>query len=116
MAQPDFSDLSKAEQDAYGLMEAALRLDKARSSRQMPSIAAALEHNLQVWVAIKALVEKPDNPLGEGVGRNLLRLSNFVAGLTLKNGPAIADDAVNTLININLQICEGLLEGAAKAR
>ena len=40
-----------------------------------------------------------------------MQLSNFVAQTTFSQGAAISDSSLDCLININLQLSEGLLEG-----
>jgi flagellar biosynthesis regulator FlaF len=105
-------DLKPGEQDAFGLVQAAVALDSARNDSA--ALAAALDHNMQLWVAIGTLAESPTNSLPATVKDNLVRLSKFVSETTLAHGVSIAQDALTTLININLQISEGLLEGCAK--
>lgn len=105
----DPSNMTLAEIEAFGLTQAGIRLDNARSDKS--SLAAALDHNLQIWVAIKTQVNRSTCLLAQPVRDNLTRLSNFVVETTMKHGVNIPDNVVDTLININLQISEGLLEG-----
>jgi hypothetical protein len=49
------------------------------------------------------------------VKRNLRRLAQFVADKTLAGLESVTNETIDSFININLQISEGLLEGA-KAR
>lgn len=108
----DLSMLTLPEIEAFGLARAAVMLDQARAAREdKGGLAHALEQNLQLWVAIKTLVNKGDCTLPQNVKDNLTRLSNFVADTTFKYGVEITDEGINTLTNINLQISEGLLEG-----
>ena len=111
-ANCELSSLTLPEQEALGLAEAAIGLDQARTSENRnEALAAALNHNLEVWVAIRSIAQSPGSPLPPNVRANLIRLSDFVAHTTFANGAAIGDSALNTLININLQLAEGLLEG-----
>ena len=96
------------EKDAYALTEAAVNLDQARGKDA--DLAAALEHNLELWVAIRTLVTSPGNALPAPIRHNLVQLSGFVAGTTIDDGVGIPESRLNTLININLQIAEGLLQ------
>lgn len=48
------------------------------------------------------------------VKANLHKLAEFVADRTLQGVDAITDATLETFINMNLQISEGLLEGAGK--
>jgi len=101
--------LSPSEEDALALVQAAIQLD---SSRADPGkMAAALEKNLELWVAIRTMVSRNNSALPSEARSNLLRLSQFVADQTLRHGTEIAGDDLDSLININMQISEGLLEG-----
>ena len=111
----DLPDLSAIEEQALVLSQAAIGLDQARAGKRDPSdLAGALEANVEVWVAIRALVENPTSAIQQNIRDNLLRLSMFVASTTFMHGVDIPDSTLNTLININLQISEGLLEGAKR--
>lgn len=104
-------NLSLSETEAMSLTEAAVALDHARQEKDPKQMAAALENNIQVWMAIKTVAERPEVHLPETVRINLGRLAEFVAATTLSAGAQISEEAINTLINVNLQISEGLLEG-----
>lgn len=111
---PRPEELNPAEQKAYALSRAALALDQARQSDQDPTtIVEALNHNVELWVAIQSMVKAANGSLPEEVKSNLWKLGDFVIGTTFRHGHGIADQALETLININLQISEGLLEGQA---
>ena len=111
---PRPEELNPAEQKAYALSRAALALDQARQSDQDPmTIVEALNHNVELWVAIQSMVKAANGSLPEEVKSNLWKLGDFVIGTTFRDGHGIADQALETLININLQISEGLLEGQA---
>ena len=111
---PRPEQLSPAEQKAYALTRAALALDNARQSDQDPvTIVEALNHNLELWVGIQSMVKSANGSLPEEVKSNLWKLGDFVIGTTFRNGHDIADQALEALININLQISEGLLEAQA---
>lgn len=105
----DTADLSPIEEDALALVRTALQLDGSRA--EPDKLVAALEANLELWVAIRTLVSRNNTALpGEAKG-NLLRLSQYVASETLRKGAEIEPETLDALININLQISEGLLEG-----
>ncbi len=111
---PRPEELNPAEQKAYALSRAALALDQARQPDQDPTtIVEALNHNVELWVAIQSMVKAANGSLPEEVKSNLWKLGDFVIGTTFRHGHGIADQALETLININLQISEGLLEGQA---
>lgn len=108
----DELNLSISEEQAYQLSRAAILLDKAKT--EPATLAEALETNLTVWVALRAIVLRDDCSLSTPVKENLVRLSNFVAEKALGGIEKITEATLDSLININLQISEGLLEGAKK--
>lgn len=111
----DEVELSVAEEQAFQLSQAAIGLDQAKSDRaDKAKLASALERNLEVWVALKVIVSDQACLLPEAVKDNLRRLATFVADRTMQGVDSMADNTIDALININLQISEGLLEGAKK--
>ncbi|MCR6631130.1 MAG: flagellar biosynthesis regulator FlaF [Magnetospirillum sp.] len=106
--------LSLPEAEALSLTEVALALDQARGANDPHAMAVALERNLQLWTAIKTLTTQPDSRIPREIAVNLTRLADFVAATILKAGTQIGQELVNTLVNINFQISEGLLEGSRR--
>lgn len=107
---------SLAEEQAFQLSQAAVLLDEARQDRSNLSLlAAALERNLEAWVLLKTVIDNPDCLLPDAIKINLRQLANFVTDRTLQGVTSISDNTLDTMINVNLQISEGLLEGAKKA-
>lgn len=107
-------ELSALEEDAYCLMEAAVLLDQARKNNGEEGASAlesALNNNLELWIAIRSVISQPENLFSDDLKNNLSRLSDYVATTTRNEGRNISEHALATLININLQISEGLLEG-----
>lgn len=103
-----FERLSSNEEGAFGLSKAAVMLDQARD--EQGRLAAALDNNMEVWVAIRTLVNQKDNPLPDETKQNLMKLSQFVTQTTMAQGVEMPPEVLDTFININLQISEGLLE------
>ncbi len=106
-------ELSALEEDAYCLMEAAVLIDQARkndASGKEGILEAALNNNLDLWIAIRSVISQPENRLSNDLKENLTRLSDFVAAKSRIDDEMISDRTLTTLININLQISEGLLE------
>lgn len=108
----EVEDLSTPEQEAFSLSQCAVILDQSRKNQK--ELAAALEKNMELWVAIRMLVSKKDNKMSKETKENLTKLSQFVAETTMNYGVDISSETLDTLININLQISEGLLEGLNK--
>lgn len=108
------TSLSLAEEQAFQLSQAAIQLDQARGERDknIGPFAAALKGNLDTWVALCTIISHADCTLSDDVKRNLRRLAQFVADKTLAGVDTISNETIDSFININLQISEGLLEGA----
>lgn len=104
------TELSLIEEDALALTQAALEISHAHESKDEKRLASALDRNMQLWVGIRTVVSAADNPLPMAIKDNLIRLSSFVAQKTfdMQNGPA--KKTIESLVNTNLQIAEGLLE------
>lgn len=108
----ELAGMAPAQQEAFVLSEAAISLDRARQSPDdRLGLAEALEKNLEVWTAVRAMVSHWSDHGQEQVKANILRLSDYITGSILKAGTDISEATLDTLINVNLQIAEGLLEG-----
>lgn len=103
-----------AEAQAFRLTECAIAIDLARQAGKglTSDMAHALHANLEVWVAIRSFAERDDCPLQEQTRKNLIQLSHFVAGKVFASAKDLSSQSLDVLININLHIAEGLLEGA----
>lgn len=101
-----------AEEQAFQLSQAAIRIDQARRGKaaNRGPLVDALNGNVEVWVALRTIVMRGDCTLPDEVKQNLTKLAQFVADRTFADGE-IAENTLDALININLQISEGLLEG-----
>ncbi len=107
--------LTKGEEDAFALAEAAILLEHARHTGGA-ELTAALENNLQLWVAIRTLVERQDSVIPVEIRENLIKLSQFVTQKTFEVGKSPRPATLDSLITINLHIAEGLLEGIVAQR
>lgn len=106
---------SLAMSDALNLVQTGLALDLARQKKDKKALVAALDANLQLWVAMKTMITRPELELVADTRTNIIRLADFVADVTMKNGADIGEEALDTLININFQIAEGLLVSGGKS-
>jgi flagellar biosynthesis regulator FlaF len=109
-------EMTAIEQQAFRLSEAAILLDQARTGNDKRKLAEALNADLECWCALRTAVARPEAQIGEATKQNLLRLADYVTGTIMSAGAAIKGSTVDTLININLQISEGLLEGHTAQR
>lgn len=102
--------LSGTEEDALALLRAALMLAEAKDKNDQNRLVEALNNNMELWTGIKTLVSAKNHPLAKEIKDNLVRLADFSIGKTFEIGANTAHKTIDTLININLQISEGLLE------
>lgn len=102
--------LTTEQSDAFALLQAATRISNARATDNKAALAVALDENMQLWLSIKTLTEKESSPLPADVKANLTKLADFVVSKTLQKGCDAADETLDTLETMNLQIAEGLLE------
>ena len=109
MAMVDIENLGKAEEDALALTAAAIQIDQARAEGGS-SLTTALDRNLQLWVGIRTLMQRQDCPMPKPIRDNLVQLSHFVAQKTFEVSNGVTDEILDSLIGVNLQISEGLLE------
>lgn len=102
------ADISLA---AQTLADAAVMLMEACESGRY---TAALEGNLEMWVALKTLAEKGDFMVPE-FAEQLRRLADYVVGETMAIGDnGLATETMTSLISINLQIASGFVDAASK--
>ena len=106
----DVDLMKRAEQEASVLLEKGMDLAQAMNSGDELELISALDANLKLWVEIEASLKTAKNFLPDDIKNNLLKLSKFVERMTLSKGVKITKSDVDCLVNINVQICKGLLE------
>lgn len=107
-----FERLTPRQKEAYALAESAIRLDQARMAEERAkAVVTALDYNLKMWVMISTLAQNSNSVMSDDLRENLIVLSRFVSAITLRQGSEIDEASLDTLININFQLAEGLLEG-----
>ena len=85
----------------------------ARENGDAKELVSALDNNMQLWVYIKTLASKHDNPLPPETKNNLIKLADYVSSKTLEIGKNVDDinqKTLDSMIMTNLQISEGLIE------
>lgn len=107
-------DLSAAEEMAYQLVQCSVALDQAWTDRENGSAALtqALNNNLELWIALRTVAISDSGLFSAETSDNLSSLARFVADKTFTGLDELTDQIMQTLININLQISEGILESA----
>lgn len=104
------NEVKHAENEAEIFLKYALAISNAFNGGDEMAILTALDNNLKLWVEIETSLKDVKNLLPEDIKENLLKLSKFVERLTLSKGIHMSAPDYNCLININMQISEGLLE------
>jgi flagellar biosynthesis activator protein FlaF len=103
-----------ARTEAWALLESARELSHSKTG-PTERFLAALRRNWRLWTIFQASLLDPACTLPADVRGNLIGLANFIdkrsAQLLSKPDPALVD----ALVNINVQIGEGLLAGARAA-
>lgn len=107
--------LSHIEKDAQALTNAALGISKAVAEKNQETLTAALQMNLEIWTGIRVVMGMEESPVAKETRDNLIRLSQYVTKTSHELTQNLQETTAETLVNINLQIAEGLLEGIAKA-
>ena len=103
---------SLAKEEAFSLLKCAVDLSSARENNNSQDMITALDNNLQLWVYIKTLAKAKETKLPEETKSNLIKLADYISSKTLevgKNLNNINDKVIDSMINTNLQISEGLI-------
>lgn len=101
-----------AQQEAYYLAKCGLDLSEAYKSQNKNQMVAALDNNQKLWIMIKTLMKSNNTRLPKETKENLIKLADYVATNTIKLGQKLNDidsKMLDSFININKQIAEGLL-------
>jgi flagellar biosynthesis regulator FlaF len=96
---------------ASGLAKIAIALSNAHQEGNQEDLDAALQANVWVWTGIKTTLAGDGSPLPQEVRDNLKHLSQFVTRTCTGRKDPLTGEELETLVNTNLQISEGLLEG-----
>jgi flagellar biosynthesis regulator FlaF len=105
-------NVSMAQQEAYYLAKSGLDLSEAQKNKDTGLLAAALDANQQLWLMIRTLMVSGKSKQPKETQENLVKLADYVVKNTVKLNQELdkADDKMlNSFININRQISEGLL-------
>lgn len=103
---------SLAKEEAFSLLKCAVDLSSARENNNSQDMITALDNNLQLWVYIKTLAKAKETKLPEETKSNLIKLADYISSKTLEVGKDlnnINDKVIDSMINTNLQISEGLI-------
>ena len=106
----NIDQIKQAEVEADIFLKYAMALSKASTSDDETTKLVALDNNLKLWVEIETSLKDAKSLLSQEIKDNLLQLSKFVERMTLSKGVKMSKTDFDCLININMQISEGLLE------
>ena len=104
------NQVTNAEEEASIMLNHAVSLSRAASSVTDREKIQALDSNLKLWVEIETTLKNAKNLLPQEIKDNLMKLSKFVERLTLSKGIHMSKSDYDTLVNINMQISEGLVQ------
>ena len=111
--EPKVQFENKREMDAAAFSQAAYVLDQARQKvDDNEACEKALKYNQLLWSIVQADVSEGKNELPDDLKANLISLSLFVDKQTSKGLSNPTEELLDSLININLNISEGLMEGS----
>ena len=100
-----------ARTEAWALLESARELSHTRTG-STDRFLAALRRNWRLWTIFQASLLDPACTMPAEIRGNLLGLANFIDKRTAELLAHPEPSLVEPLININVQIGEGLLAGA----
>jgi len=107
---------SPVEENASRLSQCADNLDQWRDGPgDSPERIEALNRNLENWMAMRTWAMQPDNGLQDDTRDNLIKLSQYVVQVTFATWDDMPPEVFETLVNVNRQVSEGLMEGSAVA-
>lgn len=103
------TNFAAVEQDSVALLQAASTLLEADTPEK---VNVALDQNLKLWIAIKAVLLNEDCPVEPDTKANLRNLAQYVVNTSmLATQGAIETRWLVSLARLNMNIAEGLLSG-----
>lgn len=112
----DNTTMSGRETEARVLSQGALKLMACQKqwgvSDHHARLDSALKYNQKIWSIFQTEVSKPDNPLPNGIKRNIMQLSRFIDQRIFETMAFPDAQKLNILIQINQNIAAGLRESS----
>ena len=105
-------NMNMAQQEAFYIAKNGLDLVEAYKKKDNNLLVEALDNNQKMWLMIKTLMKNGKSELSDEVKNNLVKLADYVSVNTIKLGQnldAIDEKLLNSFININKHISEGLI-------
>ncbi len=91
--------------------ELALVADGLSKAMESGHFCEAIEHNLEVWVAIKTLVARQNGQVDAETRSSLMQVADQVAAATFAMAQVFTPDSVLPLITIDLEVSKALVGG-----
>ena len=102
--------VKNAEKEAVILLNQAMALAKASMRCNERAVIRARVSILIRWGDLETSLKSAKNLLPEDIKANLMKLSKFVERMILSKGLKMTKTDFDCLVNINMQISEGLIE------
>ena len=103
------------EVEAWGLMQAALRMKESRERNQADEIMLAVRLNWRLWTIFQAELLDPNCTIPSDIRMNLLSLANFIDQHTVAFIGEPKPEKLDVLISINRELAGGLYEAPVVA-
>lgn len=101
--------------EAWGLTQAARRLNEAKSSGDATAMKAAIRLNWRLWTIFQAELLDPQCTVPLEIRENVLSLANFIDKHTVAFMAEPKPEMLDVLIGINRELAGGLFAAPAKA-
>lgn len=107
--------LIEAARRIAGALEKAARVDDLSLPAANRELRDAIRLNWRLWTIFQAELTLETNPIPMDMRRNMLTLCQFVDNHTISCMGDLNPEKIKTLIDINRNIAQGLLEGLNNA-
>jgi flagellar protein FlaF len=104
-----------AQTESWAMIEAAKRMAEAVLNGDVEAMRASLRLNWRLWTIFQAALSESEEGIPAEIRENMLRLSLFVDKHTVASLVEPTPERLNTLVNINRNIAQGLMAGMQRA-
>lgn len=102
---------SPAHTESWAMIEAAKRMAEAVLNGDKEAMRSSLRLNWRLWTIFQASLSETEEGIPQDIRENMLRLCLFVDKHTVASLAEPTPERLNTLVNINRNIAQGLLAG-----
>lgn len=104
-----------AQTESWAMIEAAKRMAEAVLNGDIEAMRSSLRLNWRLWTIFQAALSESEGGVPQEIRENMLRLCLFVDKHTVASLAEPTPERLNTLVNINRNIAQGLLAGMQRA-